>query len=83
MACVSNGEFEVATADVKDEPEDEKVAIMCGGKSYKLLRCLPGQRTAANRWYVLFRDSEGIWLGGGHHAAHADEDGQEQKKSCT
>ena len=49
MACMSNGEFEVATADVKDaflmvpQPEDEKVAIMCGGKSYKLMRCLPGQ----------------------------------------
>ena len=36
MACMSNGEFDVATADVKDaflmvpQPEDEKVAIMCG-----------------------------------------------------
>ena len=26
------------------QPEDEKVAIMCGGKSYKLMRRSPGQR---------------------------------------
>ena len=39
------------------QPEDEKASVTYRGKRYKLVRCLPGQRTAANRWYIHFRDA--------------------------
>ena len=34
-----------------------RTSVTYKGKSYKLVRCLPGQRTAANRWYIHLRDA--------------------------
>ena len=39
------------------QPEEERASVTYKGKRYKLVRCLPGQRTAANRWYIHFRDA--------------------------
>ena len=52
----------VYTVDVKDaflmvpQPKEEKAYVMRGDKLYKLGRVLPGQRTAASRWYMCFRN---------------------------
>ena len=48
------------TIDIKDaflmaaQPEDEKAYVEVDGKVYRLIRCLPGQRTAASQWFQLF-----------------------------
>ena len=53
--------YGVQVIDVKDaflmvpQPEEERASVTYKGKRYKLVRCLPGQRTAANRWYIHFR----------------------------
>ncbi|CAJ1425927.1 unnamed protein product, partial [Effrenium voratum] len=55
--------YGVQVIDVKDaflmvsQPEEERASVTYKGKRYKLVRCLPGQRTAANRWYIRFRDA--------------------------
>ena len=52
--------FVAMTSDIKDaflmaaQPEDEKAYVEVDGKAYKLIRCLPGQRTAASQWFQLF-----------------------------
>ena len=38
------------------QPAEEKAYVMRGDKFYKLGRVLPGQRTAASRWYMCFRN---------------------------
>ena len=53
-------EFSAMTLDVKDaflmanQPEDERAFLEVEGKVYKLVRCLPGQRSAASQWFQLF-----------------------------
>ena len=55
--------FQVMVLDVKDaflmamQPEQEKAYIDLDGELYKLIKCLPGQRTAASQWFNLFRSS--------------------------
>ena len=56
-------DFQVMVLDVKDaflmasQPEQEKAYIELDGELYKLIKCLPGQRTAASQWFSLFKDS--------------------------
>ena len=51
----------ITLVDVKDaflmaeQPEEEKNAIKYKDKLYGLIKCLPGQRTAAKCWYDLFK----------------------------
>ena len=53
-------EFVVVTLDIKDaflmaaQPATEKAYVQIEDRIYKLLRCLPGQRTAASQWFGLF-----------------------------
>ena len=53
-------DFVVVTLDIKDaflmaaQPTTEKAYIQIDEHIYKLLRCLPGQRTAASQWFGLF-----------------------------
>ena len=48
------------TLDIKDaflmaaQPEEEKACVEVDDKVYRLIRCLPGQRTAASQWFQLF-----------------------------
>ena len=48
------------TLDVKDaflmaaQPEAEVAFVKVDNRIFKLLRCLPGQRTAAAQWFHLF-----------------------------
>ena len=52
--------FMAMTLDIKDaflmaaQPEDEKAYVEVDGKVYRLIRRLPGQRTAASQWFQLF-----------------------------
>ncbi|CAJ1424319.1 unnamed protein product, partial [Effrenium voratum] len=63
LAACCPEHYGVQVIDVKDaflmvpQPEDERASVTYRGKRYKLVRCLPGQRTAANRWYIHFRDA--------------------------
>ena len=63
LAACCPEHYGVQVIDVKDaflmvpQPEEEKASVTYRGKRYKLVRCLPGQRTAANRWYIHFRDA--------------------------
>ena len=47
------------TLDIKDaflmspQPKDERAYVKIGEKIYKLLTCLPGQRTAASQWFQM------------------------------
>ena len=47
-------EFSAMTLDVKDaflmanQPEEERAFVEVEGKIYRLVRCLPGQRSAAS-----------------------------------
>ena len=51
----------ITMVDVKDafmmaeQPSDEKNAIRFKDKLFGLIRCLPGQRTAAKCWYDVFK----------------------------
>lgn len=36
------------------QPKDAKAYVRIGDKIYQLLKCLPGQRTAAAKWFQLF-----------------------------
>ena len=53
-------EFVVVTLDIKDaflmaaQPANERAYIQIEERIYQLLRCLPGQRTAASQWFGLF-----------------------------
>ena len=53
-------DFVVVTLDIKDaflmaaQPATERAYIQTDEHIYKLLRCLPGQRTAASQWFGLF-----------------------------
>ena len=53
-------EFVVMTLGVKDaflmaaQPEAEVAFVKVDNRIFKLLRCLPGQRTAAAQWFHLF-----------------------------
>ena len=53
-------EFSAMTPDVKDaflmanQPEEERAFVEVEGKIYRLVRCLPGQRSAASQWLQLF-----------------------------
>ena len=48
------------TLDVKDaflmspQPAEERAYVRVNGRIFKLLRCLPGQRTAASQWFQHF-----------------------------
>ena len=52
--------FTAMTLDIKDaflmaaQPEEEKAYVEVDDKVYRLIRCLPGQRTAASQWFQLF-----------------------------
>ena len=52
--------FTAMTLDIKDaflmaaQPEEEKAYVEVDDKVYRLVRCLPGQRTAASQWFQLF-----------------------------
>ena len=52
--------FSVMTLDVKDaflmspQPAEERAYVRVNGRIFKLLRCLPGQRTAASQWFQHF-----------------------------
>ena len=54
------GGFSVMTLDVKDaflmspQPAEERAYVRVNGRIFKLLRCLPGQRTAASQWFQQF-----------------------------
>ena len=54
-------DWEVRVMDIKDaflmawQPEEEANGIIYKDVKYRLVRCLPGQRTAARQWYLLFR----------------------------
>ena len=60
LAACCPEHYGVQVIDVKDaflmapQPEDERASVTYRGKRYKLVRCLPGQRTAAN---IHFRDA--------------------------
>ena len=53
-------QFVVVTLDIKDaflmaqQPPTENAFVKVDGRIFKLLRCLPGQRTAASQWFQLF-----------------------------
>ena len=53
-------EFAAMTLDIKDaflmadQPSEEKAFIKIDDKVFRLLRCLPGQRTAASQWFQMF-----------------------------
>ena len=61
MILVLRPDWEIRVMDIKDaflmawQPEDEASGIIYKDKKYRLIRCLPGQRTAARQWYMLFR----------------------------
>ena len=52
--------FSVMTLDVKGaflmspQPAKERAYVRVNGRIFKLLRCLPGQRTAASQWFQHF-----------------------------
>ena len=52
--------FRAMTLDIKDaflmadQPADERAFVELDGHIYKLIKCLPGQRTAASQWFQLF-----------------------------
>ena len=52
--------FVAMTLDIKDaflmadQPVEEKAFIKIDDKVFRLLRCLPGQRTAASQWFQMF-----------------------------
>ena len=52
--------FKAMTLDIKDaflmapQPTDEVAFVRVNGRIFRLLRCLPGQRTAASQWFQLF-----------------------------
>ena len=52
--------FKAMTLDIKDaflmapQPADEVAFVRVDGRIFRLLRCLPGQRTAASQWFQLF-----------------------------
>ena len=52
----------VRTVDIKDaflmvdQPTDEKAMVTRDGKKYKLGKVLPGQRTAASKWFHEFKE---------------------------
>ena len=53
-------EFTAMTLDIKDaflmadQPKEEKAYVDVDGVIYRLVKCLPGQRTAASQWFQLF-----------------------------
>ena len=53
-------EFTAMTLDIKDaflmadQPKEEKAYVDVDGVIYRLVKCLPGQRTAASQWFHLF-----------------------------
>ena len=53
-------EFVVVTLDIKDaflmatQPATERAYVQIEERIYQLMRCLPGQRTAASQWFGLF-----------------------------
>ena len=53
-------EFVAMTLDIKDaflmadQPKEEKAYVDVDNVIYKLVKCLPGQRTAASQWFQLF-----------------------------
>ena len=52
--------FTAVTLDIKDaflmanQPFEERAYIKIDEKVFRLLRCLPGQRTAASQWFQMF-----------------------------
>ena len=52
--------FVATTLDIKDaflmadQPCEERAYVKIEEKVFRLLRCLPGQRTAASQWFQLF-----------------------------
>ena len=52
--------FKAMALDIKDaflmapQPADEVAFVRVDGRIFRLLRCLPGQRTAASQWFQLF-----------------------------
>ena len=52
--------FRAMTLDIKDpflmadQPAEERAFVELDGTIYKLIKCLPGQRTAASQWFQLF-----------------------------
>ena len=56
-------EFTAMTLDIKDaflmaeQPKEERAFVELDGKIYRLIRCLPGQRTAASQWFNLCADT--------------------------
>ena len=56
-------EFTAMTLDIKDafpmaeQPKEEGAFVELDGKIYRLIRCLPGQRTAVSQWFNLFADT--------------------------
>ena len=52
--------FMAMTLDIKDaflvgeQPKEENAYVEPDGKVYRLVRCLPGQGTAASQWFNLF-----------------------------
>ena len=71
----------VVTLDIKDaflmaaQPTAENAYVQIDDRIYKLLRCLPGQRTAAMVRSVC-TCVQGLWNGARPHAAHADATAQ-------
>ena len=53
-------DFVAMTLDIKDaflmadQPKEEKAYVDVDNVIYKLVKCLPGQRTAASQWFQLF-----------------------------
>ena len=74
-------EFVVVTLDIKDaflmaaQPTAENAYVQIDDRIYKLLRCLPGQRTAAMVRSVC-TCVQGLWNGAGSDAAYFDADAQ-------
>ena len=52
--------FRAMTLDIKDaflmadQPAEERAFVELDGQIYRLIKCLPGQRTAASQWFQLF-----------------------------
>ena len=56
-------EFVAMTLDIKDaflmaeQPKEERAFVDRDPKIYRLIRCLPGQRTAASQWFNMFANT--------------------------
>ena len=61
--------FKAMTLDIKDaflmapQPADEVAFVKVDGRIFRLLRCLPGQRTAASQWFQLYLPEHAWTLG--------------------